>query len=96
MHLSSEKKLKVKTKDHGNVTIITIEDSGEGIPIEKIERIFDPFYTTKPSVRKNKDEPTGTGLGLPYCKRVIELHQGRILVDSQRGSGTTIKIIFAS
>ncbi len=52
-------------------TIIEITDSGIGIPPDGLEKIFDALYTTK---------PTGTGLGLPYCKSVVEQHGGVIEV----------------
>ncbi|MBW7982296.1 PAS/PAC sensor signal transduction histidine kinase [Enterobacillus tribolii] len=79
----------------GNITIttrrsgerhqeITIRDSGQGISEESISRIFDPFYTTKPS---------GTGLGLPICQRIIALHDGDIRLESRPGHGTTFIIL---
>jgi len=64
------------------VTVV-IEDSGEGIPKEKLETIFDPFYTTKPA---------GLGLGLSIVYRIIKEHQGEIHVDSRVGQGTTFTI----
>lgn len=60
-----------------------IIDTGEGIPKEMLEKIFDPFYTTKEN---------GTGLGLAIVKKFIEFHSGHIAVDSERGLGTTIRI----
>ena len=55
---------------------------------EELERIFDPFYTTKPPDR-------GTGLGLSICYRIVERLGGGIEVTSQKGSGTTFKVIFS-
>ncbi len=67
--------------------VIRITDSGAGIPLEKMERIFDPFYTTK--------EPgKGTGLGLFIVKRLVERHRGTILVESKEGIGTTFTLRF--
>jgi signal transduction histidine kinase len=63
--------------------IIEISDTGSGIRNEDIERIFDPFYTTR---------PTGTGLGLSITKRIIEEHGGRIEVESKAGHGTIFRI----
>ncbi len=63
------------------VAIIEVQDQGTGIPEDILGRIFDPFFTTKPTGE-------GTGLGLPICRRVIELHRGRLLVanvDTPRG-----------
>lgn len=62
-------------------------DSGPGIPKENLEKIWDPFFTTKP-------EGKGTGLGLAICRRVIEEHHGSISIDSHPGEGTTVIILF--
>ncbi len=63
--------------------IIEIEDSGCGIKEENINRVFDPFFTTRPA---------GTGLGLSITKRIVEEHGGRIEVESNRRSGAKFKI----
>ncbi|GAB2614442.1 sensor histidine kinase [Novilysobacter erysipheiresistens] len=65
---------------------INISDSGCGIPEESLQRIFDPFYTTKPIGR-------GTGLGLAICYRIIAKHHGRIEVSSRLGAGTTFRVV---
>lgn len=62
---------------------LAISDTGVGIAQDALERIFQPFYTTKAH---------GIGLGLPITRRLIEDHQGYILVESQLGYGTTISI----
>ncbi|MBI4753556.1 GHKL domain-containing protein, partial [Candidatus Desantisbacteria bacterium] len=62
---------------------LTFEDTGYGISEEIIEKIFDPFYTTKTK---------GTGLGLAICKKIIDAHQGKIEIKSRVGVGTTIVI----
>ena len=63
---------------------VTVTDHGHGIDADDLQRIFDPFYTTK---------DTGTGLGLALVQRVVEDHNGRILVDSKPDSGTTVTIL---
>lgn len=63
---------------------IAITDSGKGIAPENIERIFDPFFSTR---------ELGTGLGLSLAHRIIESHGGRIEVTSELGTGTTFKVI---
>ncbi len=64
--------------------VITVRDNGTGIPEEKRERIFYPFFTTKGS--------SGTGLGLPMCKKCIEEMGGTIEVHSEENVGTTFVI----
>ena len=64
-------------------TWLRIVDDGPGIPAEDLERIFEPFATTKES---------GTGLGLAICRRIVEAHGGRISVASTIGEGTTFSI----
>jgi|GEM_PF-3091921 len=69
-------------------TLILIEDTGVGICPEIFPRIFELFFTTK---HGGKDG-TGTGLGLPITKRIIEAHEGTISVESEPGQGTRIMI----
>ena len=69
---------------------IQVIDTGPGIPENLLPKIFQPFFTTKGTARK--DEAKGTGLGLSICKDIIEHHKGRIQVESQVGKGTTFSI----
>jgi signal transduction histidine kinase len=62
---------------------VRIEDTGEGIPPERIRRLFDPFFSTRPH---------GTGLGLTITHRVIQDHGGRLEVESTEGKGTVLKV----
>ena len=66
-----------------SAVIITIRDSGPGIPPEQQKSIFNPFFTTK---------PTGTGLGLAISHRIVGRHGGIIHFDSIAGEGTTFTI----
>ncbi|EAU61618.1 ATP-binding protein [Stigmatella aurantiaca] len=70
----------------GASVFVEISDNGEGIAPEHLKRIFDPFFTTKPVGK-------GTGLGLSLSYSIIAKHHGRIEVRSERGSGTTFRII---
>ncbi len=63
--------------------VIKISDNGEGIPVEKISHIFEPFFT-------NKDK--GTGLGLAMVYRIIKDHEGAIYIESREGTGTDFYI----
>jgi signal transduction histidine kinase len=58
-------------------------DSGSGIAPDMLERIFDPYFTTKPQ---------GTGLGLPIALRIIQAHGGTLDVSSVLGAGTTVEV----
>jgi signal transduction histidine kinase len=73
--------IKVSTNVSDGYLYIKIEDSGSGIPEEKIKRIFDPFFTTKPVGK-------GTGLGLWISSSIIEKHSGTITVESKVGTGS--------
>lgn len=64
---------------------IEVADQGIGLPTELGERIFEPFVTTKES---------GTGLGLPICKRIVEEHGGQITARNQAGGGAVFAITF--
>ncbi len=64
---------------------LSIADNGCGIPENIRERIFDPFFSTK---------PTGTGLGMAIARRIVDSHQGTIEIDSSEGSGTTVTLLF--
>lgn len=66
-------KIIIRSGETTNDVIIEIEDSGPGIPYEILSKIFDPMFTTKKG---------GTGLGLPYCKNVIEQHGGTITAST--------------
>jgi signal transduction histidine kinase len=63
---------------------VTVTDQGVGI--EDVERIFDPYYTTKPK---------GTGLGLLISRQIVDEHGGEIRVKSEVGVGTTVEILLA-
>jgi len=62
---------------------VYIQDTGYGMSAEVLKRIFEPFYTTKEK---------GIGLGMAIAKRIIELHQGEILVESTEGIGTAVRL----
>jgi PAS domain S-box-containing protein len=71
----------IRTYSEGDIILISIKDSGEGMPAEVRKRIFEPFYTTK-------EMGKGAGLGLSICYNIIAQHNGKILVNSRPGKGT--------
>ncbi|HRQ71579.1 MAG TPA: ATP-binding protein [Phycisphaerales bacterium] len=64
--------------------VIHVIDTGPGIPAETLERIFNPYFTTRSG---------GTGLGLPTARRIVEAHGGRIEVHSEVGKGTDFAVV---
>jgi len=86
----------VKFTERGSVTcsaklrngeiLVSIADSGIGIAEEDYPKVFEKFKQVGDAMT---DRPTGSGLGLPICKEIIEHHKGRIWVDSQLGVGST-------
>jgi signal transduction histidine kinase len=75
--------LTLASKLDGNAVELTIADHGPGIDKEQLDRIFDLYYTTKAG---------GSGLGLPFAMRAIELNGGKIAIDSEVGQGTVCKV----
>lgn len=75
--------LNIRTRRDGQNAIIEVTDTGEGIPDEQLENIFNPFFTTKPH---------GVGLGLAIVSKSIDSHGGKISVTSQQGKGSTFRI----
>lgn len=74
----------IEDSEGKNVLQINFNDTGHGIPADKITNIFDPFYTTKP--------PGNTGLGLSISRGIIDKHGGVIHAESEIGQGTSIII----
>src|SRR5438128_1146773 len=77
-------RVEVRLHQRETAGVVEIADNGVGIQPEQREKIFLPFYTTK---------PTGTGLGLAIVKKIMDLHGGEIEIDSAPGQGTTIRLI---
>ncbi len=78
-------KLIISTKKQENKVVVSIQDTGKGIPKEIQDKIFDAFFTTKPMGE-------GSGLGLDITKKNIEKHNGKIWFETQEGIGTTFFI----
>lgn len=78
--------IKVTTRYADGEFLILVADNGQGIPQDRISRIFTPFFTTKAPGR-------GTGLGLSICHRIVKNHGGEIRVESRVGHGTRFVIV---
>ncbi|MFN3997408.1 tetratricopeptide repeat protein [Algoriphagus sp.] len=77
--------VKISTQKWQDQIIITVKDNGPGIPESIKDKIFQPFFTTKPSGK-------GTGLGLSLSYDIVKAHGGELKVDSKEGSGTSFLI----
>ncbi len=74
-------------RDPGNYIRISIRDKGVGIAPENLERVFDPYFTTK-----EMGSEKGMGLGLAICYSIIKSHSGYITLDSEPGQGTVVHV----
>jgi two-component system, NtrC family, sensor kinase len=84
-------KLNVATSN-GDMVSVRVSDTGSGIAPEHIQRIYDPFFTTKTAPKEGQKR--GTGLGLSVTYGIIQEHAGKIRVESNPGSGTTFALDF--
>jgi len=79
----------VSTQTHNGAVLLTVSDTGEGIPPEDLQRIFERFYR----VDKSRSRIQGrTGLGLAICKAIVDAHSGAIEVSSQPGAGSAFTV----
>ena len=74
----------VRLNQENRHALIEVQDFGRGIEREHLEKIWEPFFSTKGEL--------GLGLGLDICRKIIQDHQGRITCHSQSGKGTTFTI----
>jgi PAS domain S-box-containing protein len=77
-------KVEVRLYARDSAAVVEVADNGVGIDPEQRDKIFRPFFTTKPA---------GTGLGMAIVKKIMDLHGGEIEIDSRRGAGTTVRLI---
>ncbi|MCH8140939.1 MAG: HAMP domain-containing histidine kinase [Proteobacteria bacterium] len=91
MHDSPRKVLTVSSRSTGGWVVVEISDTGCGVPPHHMKKVFDPLFTTKTSNGLD-GRPTGTGLGLSSCKRMIEAYGGVITLNSVVNQGTTVTV----
>ena len=77
--------VEVTTSKAGDEAVVKVQDGGSGIPTQKLEHIFEAFVQLSTGTGRKVG---GTGLGLAICKQIIELHGGRIWVESEVGKGS--------
>lgn len=82
---AERQKLEVDVSCAGDTAVCRIIDDGCGIPAEALDKIFTPYYTSKPAGK-------GTGLGLPVVRQIVEAYSGSIACASQLGVGTTFTV----
>jgi two-component system, OmpR family, sensor histidine kinase ArlS len=85
---SEDKLATVNIRFNRRNCIVMVSDKGIGIPNDELDKVFEPFYRTK-----NASSFKGHGIGLSICKRIIDMHKGRIVVKSEVGEGSTFNII---
>jgi PAS domain S-box-containing protein len=79
------RRITVRTSQREGTVVVSISDTGVGIDPDRLDRIFNPFYTTKPVGQ-------GTGLGLSISDGIVRQHGGRIIVESVPGEGATFRM----
>ncbi|MCK4252684.1 GAF domain-containing protein, partial [candidate division WOR-3 bacterium] len=80
-------KITINAHEDNSRVYVEIEDTGYGIPEDKLGQVFNPFYTTK-------DPGKGTGLGLFIVRQIVERNKGQISVESKVGEGTMFTLVF--
>jgi len=88
-HSKSGDKITVTIATKGHFCTVLIEDTGIGIQAEYLDKIFDRFFQIKPT---NSSRMTGSGIGLAFSKKIIELHHGSITASSKENVGTEFLI----
>jgi len=83
--------LRVEASGTEDYVDIAVQDTGTGITPEDLKNIFRPFFTTK-SGRNHAAVGSGSGVGLAFCRRIVEAHGGTIEVESKTGKGSTFRV----
>jgi signal transduction histidine kinase len=83
--------LSIKATETADVVDIEVADTGDGIGPADLENIFETFFTTKAD-KNSPAEDSGAGIGLAFCKMIIDGHRGCISVESEPGNGSNFKI----
>ncbi len=84
---SPEHQAEVKIRFNNKLCIVAVKDNGIGIPQSELSKIFEPFYRTQ-----NASKFRGHGIGLSVCRRIIDMHQGKIEVKSEEDKGSVFEV----
>jgi len=85
--------LTIKATENSDVTYVEVTDTGCGIEPADLESVFESFFTTKRDENSpSKHKHSGSGLGLAFCKKIVEAHDGCISVESKPSQGSTFRI----
>ena len=87
IHEKGEGELAIRAHRHGDQIVVTVEDSGVGIPPEILPHVFEPYFTTRSDVG-------GTGLGMSILQNIAEIHGAKLELHSSRGEGTRVTLTF--
>jgi two-component system NtrC family sensor kinase len=79
----------LKKKEKVPIVAVSVKDTGEGIPKENLDKVLEPFFSTKPVGK-------GTGLGLSLCFGIIEAHGGMLDIKSEPGAGTEVIVLLSA
>ena len=82
-------RITIKAGEEGEIVWFEVEDTGIGIPKDKLDMIFERFHQVDDALNKNRE---GTGLGLAMVKQLTRIHTGKVTVQSRLGEGTTFRI----
>ncbi|RLF55257.1 MAG: hypothetical protein DRN28_03750 [Thermoplasmata archaeon] len=82
-------KVRVEVRGGERWAVVVVEDSGPGIPRRELKRVFRRFYQVDSSSRRREG---GMGMGLYLVKNIIEMHRGRVTIESREGKGTRVEI----
>ena len=83
----------LEAEEQKGSTVLTVTDTGIGIPKESIPKVIEPFYRVDKSRSYSHG---GAGLGLTLCKQIVEIHDAEMIIESTVGVGTTVKILFTT
>ena len=88
-HTPQEGEIRLSARREGAAVLVTVADTGEGIPPEHLPHVCERFYRVDASRTRGSG---GTGLGLAICQSILQAHGGSLSIRSEWGSGTTVEV----